>query len=131
MNNGMWTLLVVEQQYDKLVTCVTERVFDKPTMDWIVDTVAKWPNRSICDSPRHLQMFLWHLLSSVDIDTHVAMLHMSAELNEKLALLQSQKQKLAVRMIKKIQKGIKQLEKMNVSKNRARQRRMKLKNGRR
>lgn len=127
----MWTLLVAEKDYTRLVTCVTERVFDKPTQDWITSTIAGWPNPKILCSPRMLQEYMWHLLSSVNIDTHVAMLNAAAEMTAKLELLQAQKKKLATRMINKIQRGIKQLEKMNIEKNKAKIRRMKLKKGRR
>lgn len=126
MHSDMWSLLVAEKDYARLVTCVTERVFDKPTQDWITSTIAGWPNPKILCGPRVLQEYMWHLLSSVNIDTHVAMLNAAAEMNTRLELLQAQKKKLAVRMINKIQRGIKQLEKMN-----AKKRKRKLKNGRR
>lgn len=126
MHSDMWTLLVAEKDYVRLVTCVTERAFDNPTMAWITSTIEGWPNSKILSGPRVLQEYMWHLLSSVNIDTHVAMLNAAAEMNTKLEMLQAQKKKLAVRMIAKIQRGIKQLEKMN-----AKKKKRKLKNGRR
>lgn len=120
-----WLLLAREEEYEILLTCVAEQIFDKPTMEWLVDQLRMFP-RSVVESPIRLTHWYSYMCDMYDITNVVRVMAEAKMLQDQLAVLAAKRKKDVGIFARKIQREIKKLQKLKARQARIKARRAKL-----
>jgi len=122
--SSLWQLLAAEEEYERLLVSVIERVYDRPTLDWLVSMIRAWPVQ-VCVSPEALLAWYHHLTDVVDVPSYAANLRKAAELREQMELIKAKRNKDMGKLAKSLQKEIKQYQKIRAAQEKAKRLRKK------
>jgi hypothetical protein len=125
ITSSLWQLLVAEEEYERLLVAVIERVYDRPTLDWLVSMIRMWPVQ-VCVSPEALLAWYRHLTDLVDVPSYSANLRRAAELRVQMEAIRAKRNKDMGRLAKSLQKEIKQYQKLKAAQEKAKRQRKKL-----
>jgi hypothetical protein len=123
--SSLWALLSAEKEYGRLLTVVTERVFDKPTEEWLCNLLDQWPV-DVTVSPTILLQWYGHLIDMYDIDSCVRQLAAAAVLQAQLDKVLAQRNAHTLRLVRSMQRDLNKLRKMKAASERAKRKRKKL-----
>lgn len=128
--SSLWQLLAAEEEYETLLVAVIERVYDRPTLDWLVGLIRSWPVQ-VCVSPEALLDWYKHLTDIYDVPSYAANLAAAVELRAKMEAVKAKRNKDMGRLAKSLQKEIKQYQKLVAAREKAKRLKKKHRLGRR
>lgn len=125
VESSLWQLLAAEEEYELLLVSVIQRVYDKPTMEWLVGLIRQWPVQ-VCVSPEALLDWYTHLTDLVDVPNYMKSLAKAAELKAMLEKIVEKRNKEMGKLARSLQREIKQYQKIKAAQEKAKRRKKKL-----